>query len=162
MDHLVAVAKLFRHDPESPGVILRLLRAGERALVLLDGSELGRRLRLDLHQKVLSGLLRQILGSKGLRLAFAFADLDLRRDVLGDLGAEAEGLVLREEAVPLLRELRIVREVVPPPMLDRLVVLLRQRANLVLHTTSVPSSLHKWSYRSPGRTHPRGDELLCD
>src|SRR5205823_11370434 len=126
-------------DVCSSDLILRLLRAGERALVLLDGSELGRRLRLDLNLEVLSGHRRQILGSKGLRLAFAFADLDLRGDVLGDLGAEAEGLVLREEAVPLLRELRIVREVVPPPMLDRVVVLLRQRANFVFHTSRVPS-----------------------
>ena len=139
MDHLVAVAQLLGHDAQRPRVILRLLRPRERALVLLDGAELGRCLRLDLHQEVLRGLLGQIFRRERLRLALAFADLDLRRDVLGDLGAEAERLVLREEAVPLLGELGIVREVVPLPVLDRIVVLLRKRPEVVLHTSSVPT-----------------------
>src|SRR5438046_10382533 len=84
-------------------------------------------------------LLGKILRGDGLRLTFAIADLDLSGDVLRDLRAEAEGLVLGKEAIPLLGELRIVREVVPLPVLDRIVVLLRQRADLVFHTSSVLS-----------------------
>src|SRR6266571_902540 len=84
-------------------------------------------------------------------LALAFADLDLSRDVLRDLGAEAERLVLRKEAIPLFGELRVVREVVPPPMLDRVVVRLGQRADFVFHTSRVPSSGAS-GHRSPGRT----------
>src|SRR6267378_2213591 len=118
-------------------MILRLLRAGERPLVLLDGAELRRRLRLDLHEEVLRGLLRKILRRERLRLALAVADLDLGRDVLRDLGAEAEGLVLGKEAVPLLGELRIVREVMTLPMLDRVVILLRKRPDVVFHTSRV-------------------------
>src|SRR6267378_7736944 len=121
-------------------MILRLLRAGERPLVLLDGAELRRRLRLDLHEEVLRGLLRKILRRERLRLALAVADLDLGRDVLRDLGAEAEGLVLGKEAVPLLGELRVVLEVMTLPMLDRVVILLRKRSDLVFHTSRVPSS----------------------
>ena len=86
---------------------------------------------------MLRGLLGQILRRERLLLALAVADLDLRRDVLGDLGAEAERLVLREEAIPLLGELGIVREVVPLPVFDRVVVLLRQRADFVFHISRV-------------------------
>src|SRR2546430_2168488 len=86
------------------------------------------------------GLLGQILRRERLRLALAFADLDLGREVLRDLGAEAEGLVLRKEAIPLFGELGVVREVVPLPVLDRVVVRLGQRADFVFHTCRVPSS----------------------
>jgi len=57
MDHLVTVAQLLRHYAKGPRVVLSFLGARERALVLLDGAELGRRLRFDLHQKVLCGFL---------------------------------------------------------------------------------------------------------
>src|SRR5205807_2135217 len=126
-----------------------------RALVLLDGSEFGRRLCLDLHQKVLSSLLGQVLRSERLGLALSVADLDLRRYVLRDLGAETERLVLWEEPVPLIGELRIIREVVALPVFDRVVILLRQRSDIVLHISRVPSLVREWSYRSPGRTHQR-------
>src|SRR6185436_4653706 len=65
------------------------------------------------------------------------ADLDLGRDVLGDLRAEAEGLVLWKEPVPLFSELGIVRKVVPLPVFDGVVVLLRQHAYVVFHTSRV-------------------------
>jgi len=45
---------LLGHHTQRPRVILRLLRARERALVLLDGAELGRRLRLDRRQDSLA------------------------------------------------------------------------------------------------------------
>src|ERR1700694_4987810 len=134
-------------------MVLRLLRAGEGALVLLDGTELGGCLRLDLHQKVLSGPVGQILRREGFLFTLAIAYLDLRRDVLGDLGAEAEGLIFREETVPLLSELRIVREVVSLPVLDRVVVLLGQHADVVFHVSRVLSSGVRWSPRSPGRRY---------
>src|SRR5207237_8735097 len=136
---LVARAQLRGHAAKRPSAILRLLRPRERALMLLNGAVLGGCLCLGLHQQVLRGLLRQILRRERLRLAVAFTDLDLRRDVLRDLGAEAERLVLREEAVPFLRELREIWEVVSLPMLDRIVILLRQRPDVVFHTSSVPS-----------------------
>src|SRR5207249_10439239 len=118
---------------------LRLLRASERALVLLDRAELRGRLRLDLHQKVLRGFLGKVLRRERFGFALPVADLDASWDVLSDLGAEAEGLVLRKEAVPFLGELWIVGEVVVLPVLDRVVVVLRQRPDLVFHTSSVPS-----------------------
>src|SRR5207253_4985625 len=152
MDHLIAVAQLLGHDSQRPRVVLRLLRSRERALVLLNGAELGGCLCLDLHQEVLRGLLRQILRRERFRLALAFADLDLCRDIFRDLGAKAERLVLWEEAVPFLGELRKVGEVVPLPVLDGVVVLLRQRPDVVFHTSSVPSLVPEWSYRSRERT----------
>ena len=133
-------------------MILRLLCAGERGLVLLNGPEFRRCLRLDLHQQMLGGFLGEILRRERFGFALAIADLDLGGHVLGDLGAEAEGLVLGEETVPLLGELGIVREVVPLPVLDRIVVLPRQHADVVFHSSSVPSPHRKWSYRSPERT----------
>src|SRR2546428_14192966 len=101
---------------------------------------------------MLRGFLGEILRREGFGFALAIADLDLGGDVLGDLGAEAEGLVLRKETVPLLGELGIVRKVVPLPVLDRIVVRLRQHADLVLHSFSLPSPHRQWSYRSPERT----------
>src|SRR5256885_6250403 len=120
--------------------------------VLLDRTELGRGLRFDLHQKMLRGLLGQILRGERLLLALAVPNLDLCRDVLRDLGAKAEGLVFGKETVPLLGQLRVVRKVVPLPVLDRVVVLLRQRADVVFHTSRVPSLVREWSYRSLQRT----------
>src|SRR5439155_25236645 len=70
--------------------------------------------------------------------ALAVSDLDGGVRVGGDLRAQAERLVAREELVPLFGELRIVREVVLLPMLDRVVIGLRQRADLVVHASSVP------------------------
>src|SRR5205814_993720 len=115
-------------------------------------TELGRRLRFDLHQEMLRGLLGQILRGERLLLALAVPDLDLCRDVLRDLGAKAEGLVFGKETVPLLGQLRVVRKIVPLPVLDRVVVLLRQRADVVFHTSRVPSLVPEWSYRSLQRT----------
>jgi hypothetical protein len=114
-------------------VILRLLRARERALVLLDRAELGGGLRSDLREQVLRGFLRELLRRDRLRLALPVADLDLLGDIARDLGAEAEWLVLREEAVPLFGELRIVREVMTLPVLDRVVIRLGQRSDFVVH-----------------------------
>src|SRR5207249_7104360 len=127
VDHLIAVAKLLGHHTERPCVILRLLGPSERALMLLDGAELRRGLRADRRQKMLRGLLGKLLRRERLGLALAVADLHLVRNVRGDLRAEAERLVLGEESVPLLGELRIVGEVVSLPVLDRVVVRSEER-----------------------------------
>ena len=133
VDHLVAVAELLGHDPEHPRAILVVVGARERALVLLDGAELGRRLRLHGVEELLRRTLVHVGRLRGLGLALAVAVLD---DVGGDLPdarAEAERRVLGEEAVPALDERGIVREVVLLPVDDGLVVLLRQLPRLLVH-----------------------------
>ena len=141
MDHLVAVAQLLGHDPEDPGLVLRVARVGERRLVLLDRAELRRGLRADDREELLGGLGIELLGHDRLRLAGAFADLDLLGHVLLEPGAQAERLVFREVGVPLLGEPRVVREVVPLPMHDRLVVLAWELVLLVGHVGASGSLL---------------------
>src|SRR5688572_173967 len=133
MDHLIAVAQLFGHDAERPGLVLRLLRTEERHLVLLDRTEFRGRLRADLRKEVLRSLGRELLRLQGLRLSEIVTDLDLGRDVLGYLRAEAERLVLWEERRPDLAQLRVVGKVVLPPVLDRLVIAVWQHPDLIAH-----------------------------
>jgi len=133
MDHLVAVPELLGHDPKDPGLVLRVARAGERGLVLLDRAELGRGLRADDREQLLGGLRVELLRDDRLRLAGAIADLDPVRHVLLDPRAQAECLVLREVRVPLLFEAWVIREVVALPVHDRLVVLARQLLLLIGH-----------------------------
>src|SRR5207302_6212877 len=113
---------------------------------------LRRGLRADRRQKMLRGLLGKLLRRERLGLALAFAGLHFARNVRGDLRAEAERLVLGEGSGALLGELRIVGEVVSLPVLDRVVVRLWQRPDVVVHASSVPSFIAEWSYRSPCRT----------
>ena len=127
------MAQLLGHDPKHPGLVLRVARARERRLVLLDRPELRRGLGADDREELLGGLRVELLGDDRLRLAGALADLDLLGHVLLDPGAEAERLVLREVGVPLLGEPRVVREVVPLPVHDRLVVLARELVLSVGH-----------------------------
>src|SRR5213594_675816 len=152
MDHLVAVAQLLGHHAQRPGLVLRLLGPRDRPLVLLDRAELRRGLCPDLPQEMLGRLRWKVLRENRLRLAGAIAHLDPVGDVRRDPRAQAEGLIFREETVPRPGEHSVVGEVVPTPVLDRAVVRLRQRADLVVHATSVPSSSGDWSYRSRERT----------
>ena len=133
MDHLVAVAELLRHDAQHPGLVLWIVRALEGAVVLLDRAELCRCLRAHDHEQLLRGLLVELLRRERLRLSFAVADLDLRRHVLLEARAETELRVLREVLLPALRELRVLGEVVPLPVLDGRVIGRRQHADLVAH-----------------------------
>ena len=135
------MAQLLGHHPEDPGLVLWVARARERRLVLLDGPELGRGLGADDRQELLGGLGVELLWDDRLRLAGALADLDLLGHLLLDPGAEAERLVLREVGVPLLGEPRVIREVVPLPVHDRLVVLAWELVLLVGHVGASGSLL---------------------
>ena len=63
VEHLVAVPQLLGHHAQHPEAVLVVLRALERAGVLLDRAELGRGLRADDGQQVLRLVLAQLVAA---------------------------------------------------------------------------------------------------
>src|ERR1041384_4079970 len=127
VQHLVAVAQLLGHHADHPRAVLVVVRAVDRAGVLLDADELGRRLRLDDHEQMARLVLGQLVGLEPLLLALLLPDVDDVRRAELELRAQAELLVLGEVLLPALEQGVLVLEMVAAPVLDGVVVLLLER-----------------------------------
>src|SRR6185369_148027 len=118
---------------------------GEGEAVLLDGAELGRRLRADGAEQVVRLLGKHVGGVGELRLALHVAALDLRAHAHLPVGAELELGVGRKVLLPVVEQEVIVGKVLLLPRADGRVVGLRQSGRLHAHRC------HSYKVRTNGR-----------